>query len=171
MRVGDLVEHQDDSLLGKIADIGRLERLGLRQQALMHGVRTQPVVDHARVDDFRGDAELDLVVGQPLGGVFRQPQLANPALRIGQCRRHRVPAIQNDRPVRAGLAVTPAAPAAAKWASFVGSFAASALKARFSITIAHRRLVSRVPDNGNLDPRRPGIKGGALVDFAGPFPP
>ena len=152
VRIGDLVEHQHDAFLRQRIDIRRGQGIGLGQQALMHGVRTEPLVDQARPHDFRRHAGVDIVVGEPPGGIFGQPQLANLALRIGQRRRHRVPAIQDDRPVGAGVAVAPGRPAAG-FAALVRAFAAAALKWRLSIAIAHGRLVSRVPDNGNLGPR------------------
>jgi len=70
--------------------------------------------------------------------------LRNLALRIGQRRRYRVPAIENDRSVGAGVAIAPARPAAGL-GPLVGPFAAAAPEMLFSITIAHGRLVSRVP--------------------------
>src|SRR4030088_2010703 len=74
-------------------------------------------------------------------------------LRIGQRRRHGVAAIQDDRPVRARFAAVPGRPAAG-FAPPVGCFAAAAPEMLFSITIAHGRLVSRVPPYGNLSPAR-----------------
>ena len=107
VRIGDLVEHQHDALGRQRSDIRRGQGIRLGQQALMHGVRAEPLVDQARPDDFRSHAGVDMVVGEAPGGIFGEPQLANPALRIGQRRRHRVPAIQHDRPVGAGVAVAP----------------------------------------------------------------
>jgi hypothetical protein len=51
--------------------------------------------------------------------------------------------------------------------ALVRSPGASALKPRLSVTIAHRQLVSRVPDNGNLGRG----KARPLVDFAIAHPP
>ena len=95
-----------------VIDVGRGQGIGFRQQALMHGIRAEPLVDQARPHDFRRHAGVDILVGQPPRGVFGQQQFANLALRIGQRRRHRVPAIQDDRPVGAGVAVAPGRPAA-----------------------------------------------------------
>ena len=55
---------------GRSSISGEVERLGLGQQALMHGVRPEAGVDQARPHDFRGHGKGDLVVGQPPGGVF-----------------------------------------------------------------------------------------------------
>jgi len=152
MRIGDLVEHQHDALKRQSIDIRRGQGIGLGQQALMHGIRTEPLVDQARPHDFRGHAGVDMVVGEPPRGIFGEPQFTNPALRIGQRRCHRVPAIQHGRPVGGRIAVAPGRPAAG-FTALVRAFAAAALKWRFSIAIAHHRLVSRVPDNGNLGPK------------------
>ena len=46
MRIGDLVEHQHDACAGSL-DIGRGQGIGLGEQALMHGVGRQPLVDGA----------------------------------------------------------------------------------------------------------------------------
>ena len=75
--------------------------------------------------------------------------------------RHRVPAVQDGRPVGAGIAVTPGRPAAG-FAALVRAFAAAALKWRLSVAIAHDWLVSRVPDNGNF-----GLKGVLLTSPIG----
>src|SRR5258708_40249179 len=96
---------------------------------------------------------MDVVVGQPRGGVFGEQQLAIRALGVGRRRRYRVPAIQNDRSVRAGVAIAPDRPAAGL-GPLVGCFAAAAPEMLFSIAIAHGRLVSRVPHYGNLSPSR-----------------
>ena len=121
---------------GSVVDVGRGQGIGLRQQALMHGVRAEPLVDQVRPHDFRGHAGVDVVVGQPPRGVFGQQQLANLALRIGQRRRHRVPAIENDRPVGAALAVAPGRPAAG-FRPFSKGLPPPRRNAWFSIAIAH----------------------------------
>ncbi len=72
MRIGDLVEHQHDSLLRQLLDIGRGQGIGLGQQALMHRIRAEALVDQGRPDDFRRHTAVDILVGEPLGGVFRQ---------------------------------------------------------------------------------------------------
>ena len=100
VRIGDLVEHQHDAFLGQRIDIGRGQGLGLRQQPLVHGVGAEPLVDRVRADDFGGDAGVDILVRQALGGVFGQEQLSDLPFRVGQGGRNRVPAIKNHRPVR-----------------------------------------------------------------------
>src|SRR5258708_29540995 len=119
----------------------------------MHGVRTEALVDQRRPHDFRRHAGIDVVVGQTPSGVFGEQQLANLTLRIGQRRRYRVPAIQNDRSVRAGVAIAPDRPAAGL-GPLVGCFAAAQPEMLVSIAIAHGMLVSRVPHYGNLSPSR-----------------
>ncbi len=57
---------------GSVLDIGRGQGIGLGEQALMHGIRAEPLVDQGRPDDFRRHAGIDILVGEPLGGVFRQ---------------------------------------------------------------------------------------------------
>ena len=71
----------------------------------MHGVRSEARIDQGGPDDFRRHRERDVLIRQPPRGVFGKPQLANMALRIVECRRHRMPAVQDHRSVGAGLAV------------------------------------------------------------------
>src|SRR4051794_15783837 len=61
----------------------------------MHGVGAEALVDDMGPDDFRGDAGVDVVLGETPRRVLGQPQFADPALRIGERRRHRVPAIEH----------------------------------------------------------------------------
>src|SRR5229473_4873829 len=119
----------------------------------MHGIGPKALIDQAGPHDLRRHAGADVVIGKPPRGVFGEPQLSNAALRIGQRRCDRVPAIQNDRTVRARAAVAPGRPPAG-FAPFVGCLAAAAPEFWLSIAIAHGRLVSWVPNNGNLSPSR-----------------
>ena len=130
---------------------GEAQGIGFRQQALMHGVGTEALVDQSRPHDFRRHAGVDFVVRKTPRGIFREQQLSNMALRVGQRRRDRVPAIKNDRTVRARFAVAPGR-SAAGFAPLFGGFAAAAPEVLLSIAIAHGRLVSWVPNNGNLSP-------------------
>jgi len=65
-----------------------------------------------------------------------QKQLADLALRIGQCRRNRMPAIENHRGVSAAVPVAPGRPGGRFSALFEG-FAAAAAEGGFSVAIAH----------------------------------
>ena len=85
----------------RVIDIGRGQGIGLRQKPLVHGVGAEPLVDQVRPDDFRGNAGVDILVRQALGGVFGQEQFSDLPVRVGQRGRNRVPAIENHRPVRA----------------------------------------------------------------------
>ena len=98
--------------------------------------RGRAAVDRVRPDDFGGHAGVDIFVGEPPGGVLGQEQFSDLALRIGQRRRNRMPAIENHRPVRAAVAVAPGRPAGRFSALFEG-FAAAAAERRFSVAIAH----------------------------------
>ena len=77
VRIGDLVEHQHDAFLRQRLDIGRGQGIGLGQQALMHGVGAEPLVDRTRPDDLGRDAGVDVFVGKPLRGVLGQQQFAD----------------------------------------------------------------------------------------------
>jgi hypothetical protein len=113
----------------------------------MHRVGHQHPVDLVRADNLRRDRGRDILLRKPPRGVLREQELPEPALRILQCHAYGVPAVEDgwtvmiailpDRPARAGAALV-------EWP------AAAPLKSTLSITIAHGRLVSRVPDNGNL---------------------
>ena len=88
---------------GSVVDVGRGQGIGLRQQALVHGVGAEPLVDQSRPHDFRRHAGVDVVVRQPPGGVLGQQQLADLPLRDWPappppCASHR------ESPARRGLA-------------------------------------------------------------------
>ena len=153
MRIGDLVEHQHDAFLRQRVDIGRGQGLDLRQEPLMHGVGAEPLVDRVRADDFRGNAGVDILVGQPPGGVFGQEQLSDLPFRVGQGRRNRVPAVKNHRPVRARVPV-PAARRTGEFPPFFEGLTAAAAERWFSVAIAHEELVSRGAEYGNLGSSR-----------------
>jgi hypothetical protein len=53
VRIGDLVEHQHDAFRRQRLDIGRRQRIGFRQQALMHGVVGQLRRDDVGPHDLR----------------------------------------------------------------------------------------------------------------------
>ena len=62
VRIGDLVEHQHDAFMRQRVDVGRLQRIGFREQALMHGVGPEALIDQIRPDDFRRHAGVDVFV-------------------------------------------------------------------------------------------------------------
>ena len=109
----------------------------------MHGVGPKPLVDQIGPDDFRRDAGVDLFLCEPPRRVLGQEQFSDLPLRIGECRRNRVPAIENHRPVRACVALAPDRPAAG-FSPFFEGFTGSAPELGFSIAIAHGRLLSWV---------------------------
>jgi len=55
---------------GQRIDIRRGQGIGFRQQALVHGIGPEPLIDQAGPHDFRGYAGIDVVVGKPPCGVF-----------------------------------------------------------------------------------------------------
>jgi hypothetical protein len=135
-RIGDLVEHQHDALLRQRIDIRRGQGIGFRQQTLMHGVGTEALVDQGWPHDVRRHTGSDVLVREPPRGVFSEHQFADMALWIGQRRHHRVPAIEDRRAVRTGLAAAPGRPAAG-FAASGGVFTAAAPEFWLSIAIVH----------------------------------
>ena len=84
----------------------------------MHGIGAEPGVDRVRPDDFGGHAGIDIFLSEAPGGVLGQEQFSNLALRIGQRRCNRMPAIENYRPVGATVAVPPRSGGRAVFGSF-----------------------------------------------------
>ena len=134
VRIGDLVEHQHDAVLGQGVDSRHLQRIGLGQHALMHRVRPELAVDLRRPDDLRRDSGVDVLLGQLAGGVLGQPQLANLTPRIGQCGRDSVPAVQDHGPVAVAFAGFAAEPGRA---GFAAGRAIAAGKAGIRRSVAH----------------------------------
>ena len=102
----------------------------------MHSIRTEPLVDQGRAHDLRRDAQGDVFVRQPSRGIFCQHQLVNVPPGVGERRRNGVPAVQDDRTIRAGLASAPGRPAAGL-AVLSGRLAATAPEVLLSLAIAH----------------------------------
>src|SRR3954468_12839387 len=113
----------------------RLQRIRFRQQALMHGVGPEPLIDQTGPDDFRRDAGVDVFISKTPRGVFGEQQFSDFASWITERSSHRVPAIENGRTVRSRLAVAPGRPAPG-----VAPFAGCALKMRLLIAVAHAAL-------------------------------
>ena len=134
MRIGDLVEHQHHAFRRERFDIQRGQGIGLGEQALMHGVRAELLVDLARPHYFGCYAGIDIFLGKTPLGILGEEKPADPALRIGQRHRHRVPAIENGWSVRLCLAVAPGRAAAGS--ALVERLDATA-ELRFSVAIAH----------------------------------
>src|SRR3954454_14892141 len=147
----------------------------------MHGVGAEALVDDMGPDDFRGDAGVDVVLGETPRRVFGQPQFADPALRIGERRRHRMPAIE-DRTVRPLAALAPSR-LAGGLAGLGKSGWGSAFETRLVFTLAHARIIyrhsrareERAPNEdefqkGQFRALRQIYLLPRLVDFAGPIP-
>ena len=100
----------------------------------MHGIGPQALVDQIWPHDFRSHTGLDVFFRKAPGSVFRQQQLADAPLRIGQGRNHRVPAVQHDR-IFGSATVAPAPETAL--ASVTEVLAAGAGGAWFSVAISH----------------------------------
>ena len=69
VRIGDLIEHDDEAVGRQFGNIDRLERPRLEQEALMHGVARRAQRDFVRRPEFasRGRARRS-PLGEPLGG-------------------------------------------------------------------------------------------------------
>ena len=79
--------------------LGSGEGVGLRQQALMDGVRSKAGVDDVRTDQFGFDRERDTIIGEAARRVLRCQQAANTARGIFECRLDGVPAVKHGRPI------------------------------------------------------------------------
>ena len=99
VRVGDLIEYQYDAVGFEFGHSGSGEGVGLRQQALMDGVRPKAGVDDVRTDQFGFDRERGTIIGEGARRVLRCQQAANAARGIFECRLDRVPAVKHGRPI------------------------------------------------------------------------
>ena len=68
MRVGDLIEHHDESALGQIGKVDRLQRARLQQQALMNGLARRARGDLLAGEDEGLDAARGNLRAEALGG-------------------------------------------------------------------------------------------------------
>ena len=98
VRVGDLVEHQHDAGRRQFLDVGRGQGIGLRDQALMHGIRRQAGGQRVGPHQFGLKRQRDAVFGEAAQRIFCRQEAADAARRIGQRRGDAVPAVQDDRP-------------------------------------------------------------------------
>ena len=114
VRIGDLVEHQHHAFERERLDVGRGQGIGLRKQALVHGIGPEPRVDLARAHHLRRDARLDVFLREAPRGILGDEQFADAALPVLQRHGHAVPAIENDRAVAGRLAVAPGRPLPAR---------------------------------------------------------
>ena len=127
---------------GKVSMSGEFEGIGFGEQALMHRVRPEPLVDQVGPYDLGCDAGVDFFVGEPPGGVFGEKQLADLPCGIGKRRGDGVPAIEDHGVVGRTLAAAPGCLAATvpPWPrTLVGSLARplGAVEFGLSVTIAH----------------------------------
>ena len=83
-------------VVGQILDAGRGQRIGLGEQALMHGVRRQPRRKRPRPHHVRRQRQRDILLGEAPQRVLGDVKLADMARRIGKRRRDRVPAVEDD---------------------------------------------------------------------------
>src|SRR5213082_927028 len=102
----------------------------------MHAFRTEALVVQGPLLDLWRDTGVDVFLRQPACRVFRQYQLVYAAPRVGERRRHRVPAVQDDGTVRVCLAPVPGRPAAG-FASLFRRLATAAPEVLLSLAIAH----------------------------------
>src|SRR6185295_6531876 len=77
VRVGDLIEYQYDAVGFEFGHSGSGEGVGLRQEALMDGVRPKAGVDDLRTDQFWFDRERYTIIGEAARRVLRCQQAAN----------------------------------------------------------------------------------------------
>jgi uncharacterized membrane protein len=97
VRVGDLVEHQQQSRSGDVLDGGRRQRLSLGVKALVHRLGTGEGDDYVRADNFDLQRKRHGILGQPASGVLGREQAAEAPLLVRQCRLDAVPAIEHYR--------------------------------------------------------------------------
>ncbi len=90
-----------------ILDVGRGQGIGLGEKPLMHGVRREPRGDRIRPHQFRRDGKRDAFLGETPQRVLGRQQPPDLARRIGERRRDRVPAIEDDVGRRVTLPLTP----------------------------------------------------------------
>ena len=95
VRVRHLVQQHDDAGFLDLVEARLGEGLGLDEQALVHGIRTQAPVQHVGVHDFRRDAARRDFGRQPVGGVFRGLQGIDLALGVLQRLGHGVDAVDD----------------------------------------------------------------------------
>jgi len=80
--------------------------MGLGEQALMHGVWRKPRRDGIRPHQFRLDRQTEAFVGKPAQGILGGKQLADLSGRVGERRRHGMPAIKDHAALLGAGALT-----------------------------------------------------------------
>ncbi|CDX11302.1 hypothetical protein MPLB_1090003 [Mesorhizobium sp. ORS 3324] len=105
VRVRHLVEHQHQPRIPNRVQTLRLERLGLDQHALMHGIRPCDPVDVLRLDQLGLEGQ-GCQVGdrKPLGGVACHQHLSDLAPRVVERRTHRMQAVKPHQTVGGAFA-------------------------------------------------------------------
>ncbi len=91
-------------VVGQILDGGRGQGIGLGEQSLMHGVRRELRRNRLRPHQFRRQRRLDAFLRQAPQRVFGRQQPAEVPRRIGERRRHGVPAVKDDGIARRAVA-------------------------------------------------------------------
>src|SRR6185436_8400049 len=98
MRVGDLVEDKNDAVLRNFCQRRRGEGVCFRQQALVHGVRTELCIDNVGPHQFRLKRQGNAVVGEAAQRVLGREQAAEAARRVFERGLDRVPTIEDGEP-------------------------------------------------------------------------
>ena len=96
LRVGDLVEHEQDALGAYIVEFDRGQGLGLEHDALVHGVRSEQPVELLRQCVFYIDAAGLQRGFEPARGVFGGEQPPDGPARVAKRRLDGMDAIEQD---------------------------------------------------------------------------
>ena len=103
VRIGDLVERQDERARRQRLERRRGQRIGFEIEPLMHGVRLDETADVAGPHELRPEAQIRHGLFEPprrvLGG--EQPPQRTP--RVAQRLHHRMPAVEDHDLVRAAV--------------------------------------------------------------------
>ena len=96
LRVGDLVEHEQDALGAHIFELDRGQGLRLEHDALMHRVRSEQPVELLRQRVLGLDAAGLQRGVEPARGVFGGEQPPDGPARVGERRLDRMDAVEQD---------------------------------------------------------------------------
>ena len=95
VRIGDLVENEDQRLGPERVDGRGGQGIGFEVKPLVHGVRFEKAVDFVRTDDRRVDPKSAQCFGQATGRVLSGEQAARMARLVAQGLDNGMPAVQN----------------------------------------------------------------------------